>query len=79
HAAPVLTTLILPLVSGLVMAALFVYIFLHFGDLTGTTGGVLGIVLPSLIPAAAIVGYILALRLQRADPARFARMGQNQG
>jgi amino acid transporter len=72
-----LTTLVLPLVSGVVMAALFVYIFLHFGDLTGTAGGVLGIVLPSLIPAAAVVGYLLARRLEKADPARFARMGQN--
>ena len=78
HTGSALTTFILPLVSGLVMAGLFVYIFLHFGDLTGTTGGALGIILPSLIPAAAIVGYILALRLQRADPARFARMGFNR-
>ncbi|MET2828411.1 APC family permease [Mesorhizobium shangrilense] len=72
-----LTTLVLPLISGLVMASLFVYIFLHFGDLTGTAGGVLGIVLPSLIPVAAIVGYLLALRLERTDPVRFARMGHN--
>lgn len=79
HAGPALTTLVLPVVSGLVMAALFVYIFLHFGDLTGTTGGVLGVVLPSLIPAAAIVGYLLAARLQKTDPARFARMGNNRG
>ncbi|RKD40515.1 MULTISPECIES: APC family permease [unclassified Rhizobium] len=78
HNASALTTLILPLASGLVMAALFVYIFLHFGDLTGTTGGVLGIILPSLIPLAAIVGYFLAMRLQRADPARFANMGHNR-
>ncbi|MGE0279099.1 MAG: APC family permease [Rhizobiaceae bacterium] len=72
-----LTTFILPLVSGVIMAALFVYIFLNFGDLTGTTGGVLGILLPSLIPAAAIVGYLLAARLEKVDPARFARMGHN--
>jgi len=76
--APALSTVILPALSGLIMAALFVYIFLHFGDLTGTTGGVLGIILPALIPAAAVVGYVLALRLERADPARFARMGENQ-
>ncbi len=73
-----LTTLVLPLVSGIVMAALFVYIFLNFGDLTGTTGGALGILLPALIPAAAIVGYLLALRLEKADPARFANMGRNR-
>ncbi|MBN9270933.1 MAG: amino acid permease, partial [Mesorhizobium sp.] len=73
-----LTTLVLPLVSGIVMAGLFVYIFLNFGDLTGTTGGALGIILPALIPAAAIVGYLLALRLEKADPARFANMGRNR-
>lgn len=76
--APALSTVILPALSGLIMAALFVYIFLHFGDLTGTTGGALGIILPALIPAAAIVGYVLALRLEKVDPVRFARMGENQ-
>lgn len=74
----VLSTVILPAVSGLIMAALFVYIFLHFGDLTGTTGGILGIILPSLVPAAAVVGYVLASRLEKRDPSRFARMGENQ-
>lgn len=76
--ASVLSTMILPALSGLIMAALFVYIFLHFGDLTGTTGGALGIILPALIPAAAVVGYVLASRLEKVDPARFARMGENQ-
>ncbi|TIL78627.1 MAG: APC family permease, partial [Mesorhizobium sp.] len=76
--APALSTVVLPALSGLIMAALFVYIFLHFGDLTGTTGGALGLILPALIPAAAVVGYVLALQLERADPARFARMGENQ-
>lgn len=74
----VLTTLILPLVSGLIMAALFVYIFLNFGDLTGTTGGTLGWVLPSLIPLAAVIGVLMAARLKAASPAAYARMGQNQ-
>lgn len=72
-----LATFVLPLVSGLVMAGLFVYIFLHFGDLTGTTGGILGILLPALIPLAAVIGYLLAVRLEKAEPARFARMGHN--
>lgn len=76
--ASALTTKLLPALSGLIMAALFVYIFLNFGDLTGTTGGALGIILPCLIPAAAIVGYLLAIRLEKADPARFAAMGQNR-
>ncbi|GHC19936.1 amino acid permease [Gemmobacter nanjingensis] len=73
-----LKTLILPGVSGLIMAALFVYIFLNFGDLTGTTGGALGTILPSLIPLAALVGMLAARRLKAANPAAFARMGQNQ-
>lgn len=73
-----LATKILPALSGLIMAVLFVYIFMNFGDLTGTTGGALGIILPCLIPAAAIVGYLLAVRLERADPSRFSAMGQNR-
>ena len=77
--APVLTTLILPAVSGLVMAALFVYIFINFGDLTQTAGGSLGIILPALIPVAGIVGFLMASRLKASDPAAYARMGQNRG
>lgn len=74
-----LAALILPAVSGLIMAGLFVYIFRNFGDLTGTTGGSLGWILPSLIPLAGIVGFLMASRLKSADPAAYARMGQNQG
>ncbi|WP_313523441.1 APC family permease [Shinella sp.] len=76
--APVLTTFILPAVSGLVMAALFVYIFINFGDLTQTAGGSLGIILPALIPVAGIVGFLMASRLKASDPAAYARMGQNR-
>ena len=60
------------------MAALYVYIFINFGDLTGTTGGALGWVLPSLIPAAALVGVLVATRLKSANPAAYARLGQNR-
>ena len=74
----VLSTKILPAIAGLIMAALFVYIFINYGDLTGTTGGSLSWILPSLIPAGGVVGYLLAMRLKAADPQRFARMGQNQ-
>ena len=74
-----LTTLILPAVSGLIMAALFVYIFVNFGDLTGTTGGALGWILPALIPLAALVGYLIASGLKSSNPADFARLGQNRG
>lgn len=73
-----LTTLVLPAVSGLIMAALFVYIFLNFGDLTQTAGGTLGFILPALIPVAGLIGFAMASRLKTANPAAYARMGQNR-
>ncbi len=72
-----LTTLILPAASGLIMAVLFVYIYVNYGDLTATAGA-LGIVLPALIPAAAIIGFLMASRLKSRDPATYARMGENR-
>ncbi len=72
-----LSCMILPAVSGLIMAALFVYIFVNYGDLTGTTGGGLSLILPALIPAGGIIGFLLAARLKSSDPARFAKMGMN--
>lgn len=77
-AASPISTLLLPIVAAVIMAGLFFYIFANYGDLTGTTGGSLGWILPSLIPLAAVVGLLLAARLKSADPARFARMGENQ-
>lgn len=72
-----LSTKILPAISGLIMATLFVYIFWTYGDLTGTAGGGLSLILPSLIPAGGVIGFLLAQRLKASDPARFARMGMN--
>ncbi len=72
------STVILPIISAAIMAVLFVYIFLNFGDLTGTTGGMLGWILPGLIPAGAVVGWILAARLKSVDPVAFDNLGQNQ-
>lgn len=74
----VLSTLILPGVSAVIRAALFVYIFANFGDLTGTAGGALGWILPGLIPAGAVLGWLLSLRLKAADPAAYGRLGQNR-
>lgn len=72
------STLVLPLISAVIMSALFVYIFLNFGDLTGTSGGVLGWVLPALIPVGALIGWLLAMRLKSADPAAYRMLGQNR-
>lgn len=73
-----LKTFVLPVVSGLIMAALFVYVFLHFGDLTATQDGPLGIILPSTIPAAGIIGWYVAARLRSGSPSAFADMGASR-
>ncbi|GGE18455.1 amino acid/polyamine/organocation transporter, APC superfamily [Gemmobacter megaterium] len=69
------STTILPILSGLVMAGLFVKIFMDFGALTGASG-VLAVAIPGLIPVLGLVGYLLALKLSRRDPARFADLGK---
>ncbi len=71
------STKIFPAITGLMMAALFVKIFMDFGALTGA-GSVLAIGLPSLVILFGIVGYALASGLAARDPARFARMGQSK-
>lgn len=75
---PTMRTFVLPIVSGLVMAALFIYVFLNFGDLTSTQGGLLGILLPAAIPAAGVVGWFVAARLKAGRPAAFASMGASR-
>ena len=72
-----MSTKILPIISGLVLACLFVYIFYKFGDLTGAAGA-MGIVLPSLVIVAGIVGYLLANNLASRDPSRFAKLGSSR-
>lgn len=76
--APTLRTFVLPIVSGLVMAVLFVYVFVHFGDLTGTQGGLLGVLLPSSVPLAGAVGWFVAARLRAGRPAVYASMGASR-
>lgn len=66
-----------PAVAGLVMLALFIYVFANFGALTGTAGS-LGFILPALVVVAGIVGLILASRLKSSNPKRFASMGENR-
>lgn len=73
-----LTTMLLPLIAAVIMAALFVYIYVGFGDLTGTTGGALGWILPGLIPAGAVIGWLLAARLKSADTKAYDNLGSNR-
>jgi amino acid transporter len=73
----VISTLVLPLAAGLIMATLFVVIFRDFGSLTGAAG-VLSWLLPSLTIVAGVVGFVLASMLAGRDPARFGALGQNR-
>jgi amino acid transporter len=73
-----LTTLILPSIAAMVMAALFIYVFVNFGDLTGTSGGALGWILPGLIPLGAAIGWLMAARLRGSNVAAYAVLGQSQ-
>lgn len=68
-------TKVLPILSGLVMAGLFIKIFLDFGALTGASG-LLAVLIPGLILVAGLAGYVLAQGLARRDPARFADLGK---
>jgi amino acid transporter len=72
-----LSTMILPVLAGLVMAYLFVIIFRDFGAITGAAGA-LGWILPSLTIVFGVVGFALASGLAGRDPARFAALGQNR-
>jgi amino acid transporter len=69
-----LSTKILPIIAGILMALLFIYIFYKFGDLTGAAGA-MGVILPCLVLVAAAIGYVLASGLATRDPARFERLG----
>ena len=73
----VFATKIAPIVAGLIMAALFVYIFVNFGGLTSTADSSLGLILPALTIVAGIVGLLLASMLKGRDIGRFETMGQN--
>ena len=76
HGENALVSKVAPVVAAVAMFGLFIYTFMNFGGLTGTSGA-LGVLLPCLIILAAIVGVLLASRLKSADAKRFARMGSN--
>ncbi len=72
-----LSTKILPVITGLIMAVLFVKIFMDFGALTGSEG-FLAVFLPSLTVIFAVLGVIAAALLKSRDAGRFARLGQTK-
>lgn len=73
----VLATKILPVLTGLVMAYLFIVIFRDFGALTGSSG-LLAWGLPGLTILFAAVGYALASGLAGRDPERFRSLGKTR-
>jgi amino acid transporter len=72
-----LSTKVLPLITGLVMGYLFVIIFRDFGTLTGA-GGFLAWGIPALVPLFGLIGFALASGLAARDPARFSRLGNSK-
>jgi amino acid transporter len=76
HGESPLVAMVAPVIAGLAMLALFIYIFFNFGALTQTSGA-MGIILPGLVVLAAIIGIVLAARLKGANAAKFSRMGNN--
>ncbi len=72
-----LSTLILPLIAGVVLAYLYVIIFRDFGALTGASGA-LAWGLPALTLIMGALGYVLASMLASRDPARFKDLGKHR-
>jgi amino acid transporter len=75
--ASVMITRVLPVVTGVVMGILVIYIAVNFGTIAGASG-VLAWFLPGLVLIALVVGLLLAARLKGADAASFARLGAGQ-
>lgn len=72
-----LATLVLPVITGVILLALVVYIALNFGAIAGASG-FLAVFLPGLVLIAAFIGFLLAARLKSADSVGFARLGAGQ-
>ncbi|KAF0176199.1 MAG: amino acid permease-associated protein [Rhodobacteraceae bacterium] len=73
-----LSTKVLPLITGVLMAYLFVIIFRDFGALTGAEGN-LSWMLPGLVPLFGLIGIGLASMLASRDPSRFKDLGKTKG
>ena len=72
-----LVTKVLPVVTGVILAALVVYIAANFGSIAGASG-VLAVFLPGLVLIFAVIGLLLAARLKSVDAPGFARLGAGQ-
>jgi amino acid transporter len=71
-----LRTFVAPLVSGILMGGMALCVLSTFGPATGTEPP-LAWIFPGLVPAFGVAGYLIASRLARVDPQRFARLGDD--
>ena len=69
-----LRSIFAPVISGTAFVLIAVLAFVHFDVLTGASR-TLAVCLPALVLVAALLGALLATRLRRSDPARYARLG----
>jgi amino acid transporter len=77
HGHGVARTLVLPLLSAAGLAAVLALAVANFHVLTGASHALsAGLLL--LVPAGAIAGWRAARRLLAAEPARYARLGQDR-
>lgn len=73
----VIVTKVLPVLTGLILAALVVFIAANFGALAGAEGP-LAVFLPGLVVIAAVIGIVCAARLKSSDPKGFIQLGAGQ-
>jgi amino acid transporter len=73
----IMVTKVLPIITGVILLALVVYIAIYFGSIAGASG-FLAVFLPGLVAIAALVGFAAAARLKSVDAARFSRLGAGQ-
>ena len=69
--------LVLPVVAGLALLTILVLAIANFDVLTGASE-CLAWGLTALLPLAGIVGAVLATRLRRSEPEKYAHLGSNR-
>jgi amino acid transporter len=72
-----LNIVLLPVASGLILTSILVLAILNFTVLTGASPAIAW-GLTVTLPLAAVVGFVLALRLRKKDPAAFLKLGESR-
>ncbi|MGF6163187.1 amino acid transporter [Pseudomonas sp. 2725] len=69
--------ILFPVISAVLLAFISFSIAVNFSMFSGATGFI-GIALPSLIPIAAVVGWVRATRLKKTNLPKYNEMGSNK-